>query len=137
MHRAIVPLELYFQVQDMLGKLRLKNKGRAQQKTDREELVLRRFLKCGQCGQTLTGSCSKGNGGAYFYYHCQDGCKVRFRADEANKALTDFLGSFTVPREVSNLYIAVMEDTFKVKEGDRNEQVQKLSKQAVNLKVNF
>lgn len=124
-HRAIVPLELYFQVQDMLGELNRKNKGHAQKKTDREELGLRRFLKCGQCGKTLTGSRSKGNGGTYFYYHCQDGCKVRFRADEANKALIDHLGTFTVPPEVSDLYIAIVEDTFKVKEGDRNEQVQK------------
>lgn len=76
----------------MLGELRLKSKGRAQQKTYREELVLRRFLKCGYCGRTLTESCSKGNGGAYFYYHCQDGCEVRFRVEEANKVLTDLLG---------------------------------------------
>lgn len=136
-HQAIVPLELYFQVQEILEGLRLKNKGRAQKKTDREELVLRRFLKCSQCGQTLTGSCSKGNGGAYFYYHCQDGCKTRFRADEANKALIDLFGTFAVPQEVSDLYIAIMEDTFKTKEGDRNAQVQKLNKHMNEIEGRF
>lgn len=120
-------------MQEILGGLRLKNKGRAQKKTDREELVLRRFLRCGQCGQTLTGSCSTGNGGAYFYYHCQDGCRTRFRADEANQGLIDLLGTFTIPREVSDLYIAIMEDTFKVKEGDRNEQMQKINHQVTLL----
>ena len=134
-HQAIVTPELYFQVQGMLTQLKQKNSGRSQKKTDREELVLRRFLKCGECGQTLTGSCSKGNGGSYFYYHCQDGCKIGFRADEANKALIDHLGSFTILPEVSDLYIAIMEDTFKVKEGDRNEQVQKVHKQIAELEA--
>lgn len=117
----------------MLTQLRQKNRGRAQKKTDREELVLRRFLKCGRCGQTLTGSCSKGNGGSYFHYYCQDGCKTRFRADEANNVLIGHLGSFIVLPEVSDLYIAIMEDTFKVKEGDRNERVQKVHKQIAEI----
>lgn len=34
-HQAIILLELYFQVQEMLGELRFKNKGHAQKKTDR------------------------------------------------------------------------------------------------------
>ena len=60
-------------------------------------------------------------------------CKVRFRADETNDAFIDHLGSFVVLPEVSDLYIAIMEDAFKVKEGDRNERVQKVHKQIAEL----
>lgn len=73
-----------------------------------------------------------GNAGAYFYYQ-PEWVKVRFHVDEANKALLDLLSSFTVPREVSDLYIVLMENTFKVKEGDRDEEVRKWHKQVADL----
>ncbi|WP_212003966.1 zinc ribbon domain-containing protein [Chitinophaga sp. HK235] len=39
--------------------------------TKDEHLPLRGFLVCKQCGRPITGSGSKGNGGTYYYYHCQ------------------------------------------------------------------
>ena len=41
------------------------------------EFPLRRTGKCVSCGASLTGSVSKGNGGAYSYYHCpKRGCPM-------------------------------------------------------------
>ena len=36
------------------------------------DFPLRRTVLCGYCNQMLTGSASRGNGGKYFYYHCQN-----------------------------------------------------------------
>ena len=35
---------------------------------------------CRKCGNNLTGGASRGSkGGRYFYYHCDSGCKERFK----------------------------------------------------------
>jgi hypothetical protein len=43
-----------------------------------------------------------------------------------NEKLDEHLKSLTIPSEVSELYMAVLEDTFKSNEGDRKKQVQGL-----------
>jgi hypothetical protein len=48
----------------------------------------------------------------------QNGCKERVKAEQANLAFSDYLKSFQVRSEVSNLYMAIMEDIFKTKEGE-------------------
>lgn len=53
------------------------------------------------------------------YYHCQNGCKERVRASEANLAFQGFLQTFRVYPEVKELYIAIIEDIFKTKEGNK------------------
>ena len=34
------------------------------------DFPLRKTVACAECGRMLTGSCSRGNGGRYLYYHC-------------------------------------------------------------------
>lgn len=93
------------------------------------------MLQCPQCQSSWTGSGSRGNGGTYFYYHCQNGCKERVRAEEANLIFSDFLKSFQVHPEVSNLYMAIMEDIFKTKEGDREKEINRLQKNLAELET--
>ena len=103
------------------------SQGRSPEKPSRrrEELPLRGFLECQRCGRNLTGSATKGNGGTYFYYHCQQGkgCTERFRADKANEQLVERLRSIAVAPEVARLHLAVMEDIFCEKEGSREQQI--------------
>ncbi|MCH9627345.1 MAG: hypothetical protein S4CHLAM2_09820 [Chlamydiales bacterium] len=80
-----------------------------------------------------TGSGSKGNGGVYYYYHCQNGCKERARASEANLALQSYLQTFRVCPEVQDLYLVIMEDIFKTKEGDKESQLAQLKKELEKL----
>lgn len=122
-HQPIISYELFQRVQEIIKKVRLKHQGCIKKAYERDEMPLRGFLKCPECGSTLTGSGSSGNGGTYFYYHCHKRCRTRFRADNANNALVEHLGSFTALPEITNLYMAIMEDTFKSKEGDRDKQV--------------
>jgi len=62
----------------------------------------------------------------YDYYHCQNSCKTRFRTDLLHDKLHDYLKSLTIPSEISELYMAILEDTFKSNEGDRKKQIQGL-----------
>ncbi len=80
---------------------------------------MRGFLACRCCGGKITGSRTKGHGGHYYYYHCQKGCTERFRADKANREFAVYLSSLSIAPEVAELYLAVMEDIFKEKEGSR------------------
>lgn len=101
----------------------------------RDELPLRGLLRCPKCFSSWTGSGSKGNGGTYFYYHCQKDCKERVKAEAANSAFSEFLQSFHVSPEISNLYLAVMEDIFKTKEGDRDKEIISNQKQLSELEA--
>lgn len=93
----------------------------------REELPLRGMLKCPECTRNLTGSRSQSrNGNHYYYYHCQNDCSTRFNAVEVHDEFHDYLKSLTIPSEVSELYMAILEDTFKSNEGDRKKQIQGL-----------
>jgi site-specific DNA recombinase len=118
-HEAIVSKEFFDKVQDILAKIFEKNASRAKKINYRDELPLRGLLQCPKCHSSWTGSGSKGNGGTYFYYHCQNGCKERIKAEEANLVFSDYLKGFQVHPEVSNLYMKIMEDVFKTKEGSR------------------
>ena len=123
MHEPLVDPETFERVQAVLEERR----GRPRDKPSlrREELPLRGLLKCKRCGGNLTGSAAKGNGGTYWYYHCQKGkgCAERFRADEANEQFVERLRSIAVAPEVARLHLAVMEDIFREKEGSRDQQI--------------
>ena len=88
-HEPIISDALYYEVQDVL-------EGRkrglpASPFCQKDELPLRGFLTCAKCGKTLTGSASKGRSARYYYYHCKNECKERFRALEANEKFEEML----------------------------------------------
>lgn len=132
-HEAIVSKELFDIVQSVLAKIFEKNASRAEKVNYRDELPLRGLLQCPKCHSSWTGSGSRGNGGIYFYYHCQNGCKERIKAEEANVAFSDYLKSFQVHPEASNLYMAIVEDIFKTKEGDREKEIERFQKTLAEL----
>lgn len=135
-HEAIVSEDLFHQVQGILKNAGEKNCIRAPKSKKREELPLRGMLVCPVCGRNLTGSRSRSrNGNYYFYYHCQNDCKVRFNASEMDEKLFEHLKSITIPHEVSDLYLEILEDTFKSNEGDRKKQVDGLKSRIRNQEV--
>jgi DNA invertase Pin-like site-specific DNA recombinase len=71
-HEAIVDENTFWQVQDIIKGRKPRNICKAK---TRDELPLRGFIQCSQCGETLTGSASRGRlGTQYYYYHCRNGC---------------------------------------------------------------
>lgn len=126
LHQPIISEELFNDVQDVLqGK---KRKTRLNLKRN-DTFPLRGFLECKICGGKLTGSGSKGrHGDIHYYYHCQLGCKERFRAKDANTDFELFLKSFTIPDEILKLYYVILEDAFKVDEKERKDEIKSIEK---------
>lgn len=131
LHPAIITEELFNEVQYVLSG---KKKQKAKKAKAKDELPMRGFLVCSCCGKNLTGSASKGNGGTYYYYHCQPGCKVRFKSDLAHTEFNNWLTSISIKPEIASLYIAIMEDVFKTNEGDREAEIKKLNQQIAKNK---
>jgi site-specific DNA recombinase len=131
LHQAIVTEELFDMVQDVCF-----NRRRIQAKTKKQvdELPLRGSLICSKCGKNLTGSSSIGNGGKYFYYHCQPGCRERYRADFAHNSLCQWLETITLKPEIASLYLAVMEDIYKTQGSDRKKEILQLERQLKDKK---
>lgn len=127
LHEALVDENLFHRAQNVLKKIGEKNCIPTVKVKQREEFPLRGLLICPECSRNLTGSLSKSRNGSYYgYYHCQNTCKTRFSAGFLNDKLDDYLKSLTIPSEVSELYMAILEDTFKSNEGDRKKQIQGL-----------
>lgn len=126
-HMKRLLMKIFHQVQAVLRKIGEKSSIPTAKVKQRDEFPLRGLLLCPQCSRNLTGSLSQSrNGNSYPYYHCQNQCKTRFNADAMHDKLHDYLKSLTIPSEVSELYMAILENTFKSNEGDRKKQIQGL-----------
>jgi site-specific DNA recombinase len=77
----------------------------------------------------MTGSASKGNGGKYFYYHCQPGCKQRFKAQEANEIFIKELRKIRVHSEILEAYYEALKDKFRQNEKDNVKTLQKMNEE--------
>ncbi len=135
LHQPLISEELFWHVQQLLKKVKQKNLARSKKELFKEELPLRGMLKCPICENMWTGSQSKGRSKGYLYYHCQKGCKQRVRAEEANQAFLTYLKSFQPFPEVVDLYLTILEDTFRLKEGDIKDQCRQLKQQCQELEV--
>ncbi len=110
-HDPIISESLYYEVQDVIsGRRRI---GVATHHCKQEPLPLRGFLKCAKCGRTLSGSGSKGNGGTYYYYHCFNGCKERFKAPLANELFYDLLRQISGNKKLLKTLEYISKDHYK------------------------
>ncbi|GAB3710086.1 recombinase family protein [Spirosoma flavus] len=127
-HEPLISDQLFATVQDLRhGKKRQQVSVSA---TRREELELRGFLQCKCCGSKLTGSASRSrNGVRHFYYHCQHGCKERFRSDTANQDFIKFLSGMTPPKEVIELYQMILRDRFGTDMAKKEVETNKIESQ--------
>lgn len=127
LHEALVSEDLFHQVQAILKKIGEKSCIPSSKNKQREEYPLRGVLLCSVCNRHLTGGPSRSRNGNYYdYYHCQNSCKIRFRADFLHDKFHDYLSSLTIPSEISELYMTILEDTFNSNEVDRKKQIQGL-----------
>lgn len=126
LHEPLISEELFHQVQAIINGKPIK----AVSHTRKEALPLRGYLICNCCGGKLTGSASTSrNGDKHYYYHCQKGCKERFRADEANDYFITYLEEIQPPKEVLTLYYKVMKDIFKADDIERETELKALTTQ--------
>ena len=107
-HEPIIDKATFNTVQDVLdGRTRCKPKLR---KTDKPELFLRRYLVCPYCGYGITGAFSTGNGGKYAYYNCCHCKKVKIRAEKANDAFAEYVGTLKPTPEARELYRLIVNE---------------------------
>ena len=132
-HPPLISKELFDEVQMVLFGTRKKLSVVI---TRKEELPLRGYLYCHSCQGKLTGSASTSrNGDKHFYYHCQKGCKERFRADLANDCFENYIGSFQTSENVLKLYRLILEDVFNQDENDRLVLVKQVQSKIEQIKT--
>ncbi|NOY47297.1 MAG: recombinase family protein [Chlorobi bacterium] len=125
LHDAIIDITTFNKVQDVLEG---KNRHAKLPSKKNEALPLRGFLECDNCGNTLTGSVSTGNGGKYGYYHCRSNCKTRVSAISIHNVFkAKILNKIKVSDNVFNLYLEIITDVQKAKRGDKGEHIKSLN----------
>lgn len=75
------------------------------------EFYLRKFLVCPVCGHVLTGAFSRGNGGRYAYYFCNDEHKhLNVRAEKVNEGFAKFVSTLKPNKAILALYKEILND---------------------------
>jgi site-specific DNA recombinase len=125
-HEPLIDENLFTRVQLVLNS---RNRRQTKPATYASLFPLRGHLNCKICGNALTASSSMGRSRKYPYYHCQKGCKERFNAESANSLFIEYLSSFVVNSEVSELYLEILRDEFNKNEDLTKIQLKDLKRQ--------
>ncbi|WP_369831331.1 recombinase family protein [Dysgonomonas sp. Marseille-P4361] len=133
LHEPLIDEATFYRVQDVLDKRIVKTNPKYSKK--RNELYLRDFLKCPICGNKLSGSACKGNGGVYHYYYCQSAGHISIRAEEAHNEFIKMLCTFKPKQQVADLYAEILKDVSKERKGGFKVKAKSISPQIENLET--
>lgn len=113
-HEALVSEKLFYKVQEIMdGKIRSERPNT--KIVSDENLPLRGFLICPNCGRNLTGSASKGSKGEhYYYYHCLPKCGFRKNAVQANKIFEEELRKFEFPKILQDILQDIISKNYSI-----------------------
>lgn len=112
-HDALISEALFYKVQDIIDGNRHQVRPQVKLRSD-DNLPLRGFLVCPDCGRNLTGSASKGSkGGYYYYYHCIPKCGFRKSAVKANEIFQNNLEKYEFPVVIQGLLHDIMMKNYK------------------------
>ncbi len=109
-HEPIITEALFCKVQDVLEGRKVSGGTKL---VSLSMMPLRGFLVCPRCGRLLTGSASKGRSSLYYYYHCFNGCTIRFKTEIVNTAFAELLKSLTPKRQFLAVFKEIVRDVFK------------------------
>ena len=125
LQEPIIDIPTFNKVQDILSGRATKPNPKYSKK--RDELYLRGYLTCPVCKGNLTGSPSKGNGGNYYYYHCNHaGHTPSFNNIKTHDSFADYLKMFIPSNEMLSLYNEVLKDVSTERKGSFVEQSKKV-----------
>lgn len=128
-HQPIVDQTTFYKVQD-----RLNGKPRNRPTILNDDMPLRGLLYCSAADHRLTGSCSKGHGGLYHYYHCANVNCERHRADKINQAYINLLEKWKAAPEDADLYCDMLALHFDTLRRPDKQKANALQKQLENQK---
>ena len=133
LHQPMITEEEYFNIRTILS-------GRpynVKKISKNPNFPLRRTVMCGVCGRPLTGSCSRGRGGKYFYYHCYNKqCSTYGKGISKAKLESDFVGyltSITPKRTFLDSFSSTVLNLWKEKDSLLKEENRKYQKQLETL----
>jgi len=94
---------------------------------------LRRFVKCGNCGNPLTGSKSTGRNQKYDYYRCHKCGSRSIPKNELENAFLELLRFFQPAKEQVELFRATVIDVWKTKHHEKISQNKKIKTEIQEL----
>jgi site-specific DNA recombinase len=122
-HKPLISEALFYAVQDVLDG----NKKVIYAKiVGDDNLPLRGFLICPNCGRMLTGSASKGRTQHYYYYHCSSACGIRYKAPDVNVKIVDEIRKYVQPLPRLQLFKEVIVSVYKTQTHAQRNEVQQL-----------
>ncbi|MEL6486141.1 MAG: recombinase family protein [Pseudomonadota bacterium] len=132
-HEGLISLSTFQKIQDRLAG-RSVNVAQAPVRKDlREEMPLRGFVRCGDCGNPLSGGRSKGRNKYYVYYECHNkecaSYRKSIRKADIEGEFEELLASARPSRKLFNFVHALLKDLWD-KHGERlTTQKRSLAKQ--------
>lgn len=130
---AIVSAELWQKVQLVRsGAVHSNNAPRARRNPD---FPLRRFVKCGNCGNPLTASWSHGRNEKYPYYRCYKCGASSIPKNELESAFLELLRHFQPAKRYVDLFKEVVIDVWKEKHADKTSQNKKIKAEIQELET--
>jgi DNA invertase Pin-like site-specific DNA recombinase len=127
-HPPLIDETTFYKVQEILEGRRKKIPSSF--KTVRKEFPLRGILKCKKCGNSLTGSLSKGKMGVkYAYYHCTKGCNERQKAEVVNEEFEDLLSLLKPKINSIKLFTNIVKNKIKNNQVSTKTEVEKINRE--------
>jgi len=136
-HEPLISCTLFDKVQDIVDKRKSRTRRPTQMLAD-PNLPLRGVLECSQCKAKLTGSGSRsGTNRRYYYYHCNECRKERYRADWANSEVESILEGFQFSSPFNKLFNEIEKDVFGTSSKTKDKKIKELEKKldTVNTRI--
>ncbi len=112
-HEPLISEELFEKVQNIMdGNINIPRPNVKVLSDD--NLPLRGFLTCPDCGRIVTGSASTGRSGQkYYYYHCKTPCGYRYKSEIVNNKFLEVLQSLEMRESIKKCLRKVLKQNFE------------------------
>lgn len=100
-----------------------------------DDLPLRGYLQCEQCGEIFSGSKSKGRNAYYHYYRCFTCTKTNYNQKHVHATLTDILASLSPSQKLLDSVEAKVIAHYTTMEGDKKQMIATTRKRITELQT--
>lgn len=132
-HEKMVSQEVFFKIHQ----LRVSStKYGVTHSKENEAIPLKVFMKCGDCGEPMTGYIVKKKN--LYYYKCRKkGCKSNKSAKDMHKLFLDKLSEYSVKKELLKAIAYELDHAYNSQNKDNAEKEKDFTKRLVDLKENI
>ncbi|MBN1560456.1 recombinase family protein [candidate division KSB1 bacterium] len=112
---------------------------RRKREADNPEFPLRRTVKCADCGQLLTASKPRGNGGCYAYYHCSTRGCASYGKSISKSTLEEEFSRFAAQYQLDDKYVedflAMLQGEFSFNRSEQERQRRRSERALQELRI--